>query len=375
MQFVPAEYSTAEELILQHCSQPAPRGSTAAAAASVKSSALQTSYHDASLATLCDALSAIGTFHRRLHSYTASVTGPAKQRLQARFTNTAVQAVRSKLMFASAEQHLLPGALSSWPEHLKTAVLAEAWALASAAGEQLAQQQGVCLTHGDSWMRSFMLGAEHGRAHARCPPGFAIDWEFAHWGQPLQDWAHVYAHVWMLTHGAAPVDSDAPWAIQHMLGGGTASGLWSAYRGAYCTKGGEGGGRLSTSLSTDMDHLKHSSPAAAATAAPGCGEGLLPAQLATAWVACELLTRAGGTFGAGYVYRPAAPTEECSTRALEACDCAVALLCSAVQGGSASKWVHGTQGLTASCRTALQQLEYADAVYKQLDGVFSVVDG
>ncbi|MFO8100451.1 MAG: phosphotransferase [Salinibacter sp.] len=52
---------------------------------------------------------------------------------------------------------------------------------------------GRCLTMGDLWPPSVLVGADGLRI---------IDWELAHYGRPLQDVAHWEAHLWMHRHRA-----------------------------------------------------------------------------------------------------------------------------------------------------------------------------
>ena len=62
----------------------------------------------------------------------------------------------------------------------------------SALGEDLLAP-GCCLIMGDLWPRSVLLGAQS---------TFLIDWEFSHYGRPLQDIAHLAAHMrlWSFNH-------------------------------------------------------------------------------------------------------------------------------------------------------------------------------
>jgi 5-methylthioribose kinase len=50
---------------------------------------------------------------------------------------------------------------------------------------------GCCLIMGDLWPRSILVNKGKLRI---------IDWEFAHWGRPLQDIGHLAAHCWMQAH-------------------------------------------------------------------------------------------------------------------------------------------------------------------------------
>ena len=63
---------------------------------------------------------------------------------------------------------------------------------AEALGSDLLES-GCCLTMGDLWPPSVLVAHEGLRL---------IDWELAHYGRPLQDVAHVLAHLWMQQHRA-----------------------------------------------------------------------------------------------------------------------------------------------------------------------------
>jgi 5-methylthioribose kinase len=81
---------------------------------------------------------------------------------------------------------------------LAAAALADAGALgarAAALGDALLEP-GRCLVMGDLWPAA-LLALPQGRGWAW------IDWEFAHWGRPLQDAAHLAAHLWMRAELAA----------------------------------------------------------------------------------------------------------------------------------------------------------------------------
>ncbi len=53
---------------------------------------------------------------------------------------------------------------------------------------------GKCLIMGDLWPYSILLGPGEIRL---------IDWELTHFGRPIQDVAHLAAHLWMMSHRAA----------------------------------------------------------------------------------------------------------------------------------------------------------------------------
>ena len=61
---------------------------------------------------------------------------------------------------------------------------------ASELGQRLLSP-GKCIIMGDLWPASILVGPDGIRL---------IDWEFAHFGIPAQDVAHLAAHLWMLAH-------------------------------------------------------------------------------------------------------------------------------------------------------------------------------
>ena len=76
---------------------------------------------------------------------------------------------------------------------------------AAALGEALLEP-GRCVTMGDLWPSSVLVRAEGLRI---------IDWELAHYGRPLQDVAHLAAHLWMQRHRApSAAVGDAIEALQ-----------------------------------------------------------------------------------------------------------------------------------------------------------------
>jgi len=98
-------------------------------------------------------------------------------------------------------------------------------ARAEALGKDLLET-GRCLTMGDLWPPSVLVADD--ALHL-------IDWELAHYGRPLQDVAHVLAHLWMQAHRApSPAVADAVGSLrasflaayEHALGD-TAEALWT----------------------------------------------------------------------------------------------------------------------------------------------------
>lgn len=68
-------------------------------------------------------------------------------------------------------------------------------------GEELLDP-GKCLIMGDLWPPSVLISDD---------TQYLIDWELAHYGRPLQDIAHLSAHLWM--YGRAY--DLSPWLLVH----------------------------------------------------------------------------------------------------------------------------------------------------------------
>lgn len=114
----------------------------------------------------------IGNFLAQLHRSTFQDQGLAK-----RFQNTGVLSVRLAVQY-----NLLPS--------LERAGIPQAKEMAdqiSILGQWISQP-GVCLIMGDLWPASILVSQTGLRI---------IDWEFAHFGWPVQDVAHLVAHLWM----------------------------------------------------------------------------------------------------------------------------------------------------------------------------------
>lgn len=121
---------------------------------------------------------ALGAFIGRLHRRTTGDAAFAEP-----FDNRPVQETRHAVQYQAVGDLLARGGISD----------AEALgARAEALGTRLLQP-GRCLTMGDLWPPSVLVTADGVRL---------IDWEFAHYGQPMQDVAHFAAHLWMQAHRA-----------------------------------------------------------------------------------------------------------------------------------------------------------------------------
>ncbi|MCR9145494.1 MAG: aminoglycoside phosphotransferase family protein [bacterium] len=118
---------------------------------------------------------ALGRWLATLHSLKISA-GDANE-----FRNDAVQATRAEIQYRGAADSLRRVGVADWRK------LGER---AAAFGQRLLGP-GVGLTMGDLWPASVLL-ADDDRAGIGL-----IDWEFAHYGRPVQDVAHLAAHLFM----------------------------------------------------------------------------------------------------------------------------------------------------------------------------------
>ena len=138
---------------------------------------------------LATALSAQPPADVALHALGAAIGGlharsAGRAELARTFDNADVQATRLRVQYEPVG------------ERLAAAGVADAAALgarATALGRALLAP-GRCLVMGDLWPASVLAcGGDLG----------LIDWEFAHYGRPLQDVAHLAAHLWMHEQRAA----------------------------------------------------------------------------------------------------------------------------------------------------------------------------
>ena len=83
--------------------------------------------------------------------------------------------------------HVQYRAVGDWAKGQRPRAQARAFEL----GARLMQSPGRCMIMGDLWPPSVLV-----RAQDVC----VIDWEMCHFGQPLQDVAHLLAHLWLLEH-------------------------------------------------------------------------------------------------------------------------------------------------------------------------------
>lgn len=102
----------------------------------------------------------------------------ARADLAAAFDNADVQATRLRVQYEP---------VGKWLAEAGVADASVLGARAAALGRALLAP-GRCLTMGDLWPPSVLASGADLRL---------IDWEFAHYGRPLQDVAHLAAHLWM----------------------------------------------------------------------------------------------------------------------------------------------------------------------------------
>jgi hypothetical protein len=121
---------------------------------------------------------ALGRFVGRLHRSTLD-----DAEIAARFDNTPIQRTRLETQYR---------AVGEWLEQIEVDGAEHLGRRARDLGERLLKP-GRCLTMGDLWPRSILL--DESRSALRL-----IDWEFAHVGRPIQDLAHLSAHLWMHAH-------------------------------------------------------------------------------------------------------------------------------------------------------------------------------
>jgi len=144
--------------------------------------------------------SALGRFIGGLHRATTN-----RPDLAETFDNRPVQQTRFDLQYAAAASYAeAAGATEDESKRIT--------AHTTGLGERLLQP-GRCLIMGDLWPPSILRRGD--RLHL-------IDWEFVHYGQPLQDCAHLAAHCWMQALAAHSPAKSRKW-IQ----------LWDAFAQAY----------------------------------------------------------------------------------------------------------------------------------------------
>ena len=197
----------------------------------------------------------LGRFIGMLHRQTCG-----RKELAEQFNNRPIQQSRYQIQYRSAGDYAREGGLSAIrPLQKKTEKL----------GKQLLKP-GHCLIMGDLWPPSILV--DNGNLRI-------IDWEFSHYGHPLQDVAHFAAHCWMQRHAA-----DSEPLKKGFLG------LWEAFIEAYLENCGDEIYRLFKGEYSD--HM-------------GTHFG------------AEILMRAAGPFKEGYVYENISPAHPKLAEALD----------------------------------------------------------
>lgn len=130
---------------------------------------------------------ALGEWLRGLHERTAG-----HSEFQALLRNKDVQEVRFEQQYCK---------VSSWLSAQGVQDAERLGGVAEALGNRLLRE-GRCVIMGDLWPPSILVGSRGLRI---------IDWEFAHFGSPVQDVAHLAAHCWMGAHCAADDKERARW--------------------------------------------------------------------------------------------------------------------------------------------------------------------
>ncbi|MDX1638261.1 MAG: phosphotransferase [Balneolaceae bacterium] len=183
----------------------------------------------------------LGRFIGRLHAETL-----ASSRLREQFNNRPIQQSRFEVQYRPAADY----AAGVMDQDIEETVGGYTRML----GEMLLKP-GRCLVMGDLWPPSVLVDGTTLRL---------IDWEFVHFGQPLQDTAHFAAHCWMQAHTAPAAEKARQWKK-----------LWSSFWRAYQQASGD---RI-----RDLQDNEVKRNMAIHTGA-------------------EILVRAAGPFKAGYVY-------------------------------------------------------------------------
>ena len=164
------------------------------------------------------------------------------------FANLEIQKVRYQLQYEPAHEY------GNWNDaSTKTKIKKRSRDL----GERL-QDTGTCLVMGDLWPQSVLVNKS---SDIRL-----IDWEFAHYGRPLQDIGHFAAHCRMQSQIAETSTDDNWW-----------NELWRSFIGAYKDTTGDHYSELMNSEEKEDIGIH---------------------------IGTEILVRAFGPFKEGYVYEP-----------------------------------------------------------------------
>ena len=149
--------------------------------------------------SVSDDIRKLGSFIGRLHRVTNE-----DEMLFPEFNNKSIQETRNQVQYQS---------IGTWFKNAGS----KKWRTAGSKAESLGNtllERGHCLVMGDLWPPSILYTNKNELR--------IIDWEFVHYGRPLQDIAHFTAHLWM--HGNSPASQ---------LGSDDAQILISEFLGAY----------------------------------------------------------------------------------------------------------------------------------------------
>lgn len=142
----------------------------------------------------------LGTFIGHLHQETYQ-----SKKLADQFYNIDIQRTRFDVQYKAASDYALKSGITDTKE-----LRAETVSL----GKKLLDP-GRCLVMGDLWPPSILVAEGNLRL---------IDWEFVHFGRPLQDIGHFAAHCWMQAHTASPQKKESFKKLWNSF--------WEAYRQA-----------------------------------------------------------------------------------------------------------------------------------------------
>lgn len=199
---------------------------------------------DAWLSSAADATqigSLLGLFIGQLHKTTFNASD-----LREQFNNKPIQETRNQVQYQPASNYASEIISTQHPNFR---------AQTKALGEALLDP-GKCLVMGDLWPASILIKNSNVRL---------IDWEFVHFGRPLQDVGHFAAHCWMQAHTAASTHQVSKWEKLWLS-------FWSKYQ------------QVTGSLFEKLYNREEFT-------------------FITTHIAAEILVRAVGPFKSGYVYQ------------------------------------------------------------------------
>jgi len=195
-----------------------------------------------------DAVSAgemLGRFIGQLHKTTFGHTD-----LPGQFNNQAIQETRNRVQYQPAAGYARD--IVSVPD--------EAFETNTKSLGKKLMQPGRCLVMGDLWPASILVS----RGNLRL-----IDWEFVHFGRPLQDAGHFAAHCWMQAHASPSPRQARRWKK-----------LWQSFWHTYRQTTGEDFKKLFDPEERTFMNIH---------------------------IAAEILVRAAGPFKSGYLYSELPP--------------------------------------------------------------------